>query len=106
MDIILVVNDETRNLILVTTQLLLANYQVVTASVQEDALLLARLLRPRLIVMDLVLAQGDGWAAMRELQKEAELRDIPVVVVSARSERSDVEAAFAAGARDYLKKPY
>ena len=106
MNIVLVVNDEPANLVLVTTQLLLQNYQVVTASVQEDAVQLARLLSPILIVMDLVLANGDGWQAMEALQQEAELRDIPVIVISARSEVSDKERALLAGARAYLIKPY
>ena len=106
MNLVLVVNDEPANLVLVTTQLLLQNYQVVTASVQEDAVQLARLLSPILIVMDLVLANGDGWQAMEALQQEAELRDIPVIVISARSEVSDKERALLAGARAYLIKPY
>ncbi len=107
MDLILCVNDEPRNLILVTTQLLLENYQVVTASVQEDAIELARLLRPRLIFMDLVLHNGTGWEATRAIK---ELDDIsamtPIIVISARSDAADKARAFAAGADEYLTKPY
>ena len=106
MDVVLAVNDDPRNLVLVTTQLLLLGVQVVTASMQQDAVELARLLHPRLIILDLLLEQGDGWDTTREIRELIDLPRIPIIIISAHTEAHDIERAHLAGADEFLPKPY
>jgi CheY-like chemotaxis protein len=106
MEIVLVVNDDPRNLVLVTTQLLLLGVQVVTASMQQDAVELARLLRPRLIILDLLLEKGDGWDTTHEIRELIDMPRVPIIIISAHTEAHDIERAQLAGADDFLPKPY
>ena len=106
MDVVLAVNDDPRNLVLVTTQLLLLGTQVVTASMQQDAVELARLLHPRLIILDLLLEQGDGWDTTREIRQLIDMPHVPIIIISAHTEAHEIARARLAGADDFLPKPY
>jgi CheY-like chemotaxis protein len=63
---------------------------------------LARELRPDAIALDLIMPEVDGWAVLRALKADPELRDIPVVLVTVLGDR---EMGYALGAADYLTKP-
>lgn len=105
MNIVLVVNNNPRNLILATTQLLLLNYQVATASVHDDGISLARILKPDLMVIDTV--DGDlHLDTIRIMRQDPELNQIPLVIVSAVGTVDDRERAIEAGCHDYIIKPY
>jgi phosphoserine phosphatase RsbU/P len=58
-----------------------------------------------LILMDVLMPEQDGVAACREIKRHDHLRDIPVIMVTAKSDLSNLRAAFAAGAIDYITKP-
>jgi phosphoserine phosphatase RsbU/P len=58
-----------------------------------------------LILMDVLMPEQDGVAACREIKRHDHLRDIPVIMVTAKSDLSNLQAAFAAGAIDYITKP-
>ena len=58
-----------------------------------------------LILMDVLMPEQDGVAACREIKRRDHLRDIPVIMVTAKSNLSNLQAAFAAGAIDYITKP-
>lgn len=58
-----------------------------------------------LILMDVLMPEQDGVAACREIKRHDHLRDIPVIMVTAKSDLSNLQAAFAAGAIDYISKP-
>ena len=70
-----------------------------------DALAAMRLRRPDLILLDMHLPDIDGMELLRHLKADADLADIPVVVVSADAMPTQVEAALTAGALRYLTKP-
>lgn len=57
------------------------------------------------ILMDVTMPQMDGLEACRQLKANARLRDIPVIMVTGRTEEADLAAAFEAGAMDYITKP-
>lgn len=57
------------------------------------------------VLMDVMMPQIDGLAACRQIKSHDRLRDIPIIVVTGRNEERDLEAAFAAGAIDYIVKP-
>jgi two-component system cell cycle response regulator DivK len=80
-------------------------YRVVTATNGADALNVAKLARPDLILMDIAMPQQDGLAATRRIREEAELQDVPVVALTAFDTDGFRQAAFDAGFNGYLTKP-
>lgn len=58
-----------------------------------------------LILMDVLMPEQDGVEACREIKRCDHLRDIPIIMVTAKSDLSSLQAAFAAGAIDYITKP-
>ena len=58
-----------------------------------------------LILMDVLMPELDGVSACRQIKSTAHLRDIPVIMVTAKNDLSNLKDAFAAGAMDYINKP-
>ena len=102
---ILVVDDMSDNLILISLSLQDMGYRVVTANNGEDALNVAKLARPDLILMDIAMPHQDGLAATRRIREESELQDVPVVALTAFDTDGFRQAAFDAGFNGYLTKP-
>ena len=102
---ILLVEDyqETREML--RTWLERRGYRLVEARDGQEAVELAVLAHPDLILMDLRLPELNGIAATRRLRQHAELKDVPVVVLSALEPAMFREAAFRVGCVDYLTKP-
>ncbi len=71
----------------------------------EDALTLCRRHAPDLVVLDLMLPGMDGIEVCQEIKKDAALSQIPVLMLTARSEESDVVLGLGVGADDYITKP-
>jgi CheY-like chemotaxis protein len=102
---VLVVDDMSDNLILISLSLQDMGYRVVTASNGADALNVAKLARPDLILMDIAMPQQDGLAATRRIREEAELQTVPVIALTAFDTDGFRQAAFDAGFDGYLTKP-
>ncbi len=103
MKTILVVDDEPKIVKLVRDYLERAGFAVRVASDGKSALSLARTERPDLIVLDLGLPQMDGLDVTRELRK---LSNVPIIMLTARSEESDKLIGLELGADDYITKPF
>jgi two-component system alkaline phosphatase synthesis response regulator PhoP len=103
MKTILVVDDEVKIIQLVRDYLERAGFNVQAASDGRSALSLARTARPDLIVLDLGLPQLDGLDVTRELRKHS---NVPIIMLTARSEESDKLVGLELGADDYLTKPF
>jgi len=103
-DKILVVDDEPRVVRLVTEVLKAMGYQVIAAGAGEPALELVLMERPDLVLLDVLLPRGmDGFEVCRRLR---EFSDVPVIMLTARAQSSDLLTGFDAGADDYLTKPF
>jgi CheY-like chemotaxis protein len=100
--LVLVVDDDPAVLDLLTRSLSKEGYSVRTAQSGQDALMLARELKPRLITLDVMMPSMDGWSVLTALKADPLTRDIPVVMVSIVD---DKPLGFALGAADYLTKP-
>ena len=102
---ILIVEDNPGNRMLVADLLTAKGYRSVEAKDGEEAIALARQERPDLILMDLSLPRLDGWEATRRLKADADLKDIPVVALTAHAMVGDEAKALKAGCDGYIAKP-
>jgi DNA-binding response OmpR family regulator len=103
---ILVADDEEDLRELVTYRLTRSGYQVIGAGDGLQALELAAERTPDLMVLDVMMPKLDGYELTRRVRAEAALRSIPVILLTARSQESDIDRGFEVGADDYLKKPF
>ena len=103
---ILVVDDEDDLLELVRYTLSKAGHAITCASTGEDALTLARKQPPDLIVLDLMLPGIDGMEVCRRLKADSKTRDIPIIMLTAKTEEADVISGLDRGADDYITKPF
>lgn len=103
---ILVVEDTPASLRLLTSLLSKAGYRVREAPDGELALWSARAQPPELILLDVRMPGMDGYEVCRQLKAQALLRDVPVIFLSAFGDTDDKLRGFAAGAVDFIAKPY
>ena len=100
---ILVVDDEARIVKLVRDYLERAGFDVLAAQDGETALMLARVERPDLIILDLMLPGVDGLDVCRRLRQES---GVPIIMLTARVEEADRIVGLELGADDYVTKPF
>jgi two-component system cell cycle response regulator DivK len=103
--LILIVEDNPRNLKLARDVLEFAGYRTLDAGDAEEGVRLAELHRPDLILMDVQLPGMDGDEALRRLRASTTTCDIPVVAVTAFAMKTDRERLLAEGFQGYLTKP-
>jgi DNA-binding response OmpR family regulator len=87
-------------------RLLSVSYHVEAAADGLAALELARQRPPDLILTDVMMPRMDGFALVREIRSDADLRDVPVILLTARAGEDDSVEGLEAGADDYLTKPF
>ena len=103
---VLIVDDDGFISRLVRMKVEQLGHEVETASDGAEGLRKALDLRPDLILLDLMMPRMNGLEVCRQLRAEPAGRDIPVVMLTAKAQERDIEAGFAAGANDYLVKPF
>jgi two-component system, cell cycle response regulator DivK len=103
--VVMVVEDFEDNRFMMRRLLEMSGYRVLEAINGEEAVELAHRERPQLILMDLSLPQLDGLAATRRIRQHVDLRDVPIVAVSAHDTADFHADALAAGCNDYVTKP-
>lgn len=102
---VLCVDDSAAELDLILKIVSSADLVGVSATNGKDALQRAKSEKPDLIFLDIVMLGMDGFAVMRELQKDPETKDIPVVFVSSKSQKADQAWAKMQGAKGFVPKP-
>jgi len=102
---ILVIEDNEKNLYLVTFILEKYGYQVVQARDGLTGIALARQIKPDLILLDIQLPVMDGYSVARELTRGEALRAIPIVAVTSYAMPGDRDNILAAGCVGYIEKP-
>jgi signal transduction histidine kinase/CheY-like chemotaxis protein len=102
MGTVLVIDDDASTRELVERMLTRAGYRVACAANAEEGLRTARALHPDAITLDVLMPEQDGWAVLTALKADAQLTDVPVVMLSMLDERQLGEAL---GAAAYLTKP-
>ncbi|HJX99928.1 MAG TPA: response regulator transcription factor [Streptosporangiaceae bacterium] len=101
---LLVVEDEEMILELLSGSLRFAGFDVVTAVSGAEALRAVRASRPDLVLLDVMLPDGDGFEVVRRLRSSGP--DVPVIFVTARDGVQERVAGLALGADDYVTKPF
>lgn len=103
---ILIVEDEKDIIEVLRYYLEKENYRVHVAQDGFQALELASKIIPNLILLDLMLPRLDGIETCRRLKADERLRDIPVIMVTAKAEEADKIKGLEIGADDYVTKPF
>ncbi len=102
---ILIIEDNEQNLYLVTFLLEKNGHEIVQARSGPEGIELAARLRPDLIMLDIQLPGMDGYEVARELRRNPDLRDVPIVAVTSYAMVGDRERILAAGCNAYIEKP-
>ncbi len=103
---ILVVDDEHLTTELAKVILEKNGFMVVIAGDGETALSLAQHENPDLILLDAILPSIDGFAVCKRLKESRKFKDTPILMLTARGFSSDIEEGKAAGADEYIVKPF
>jgi CheY-like chemotaxis protein/phosphoribosyl 1,2-cyclic phosphodiesterase len=105
---VLIVDDDPDIIDLLLATLRPEGFRLLSAGDGETALALVRAERPALVLLDWMMPGRTGLEVCRTIRAEADLqlRQVPVVLLTSRAEEEDIAAGFAAGATDYLTKPF
>jgi DNA-binding response OmpR family regulator len=103
---ILIIDDEPDMVTLLSKGLEANGYEVVTAVNGWDGLAMARIEKPNLILLDSLMPKMDGATTLASLKAMNETKQIPVVVLTALSDKKHITEALQNGASDYIIKPF
>jgi DNA-binding response OmpR family regulator len=103
---VLVADDDTDILELVTFYLRRAGHSVVIAHDGEEALQLVDERRPDAVILDIMMPRMTGYEVTKIMRENEETSDIPVILLSARAGGADMAHGFHLGADDYVRKPF
>jgi signal transduction histidine kinase/CheY-like chemotaxis protein len=101
-----IVADDNADMRAYLARLLGDHWQVSTAKDGEEALGLVRRLRPDLVLADVMMPRLDGLALLHAIRADEDLRDTPVILVTAQAGQDAAVAGLLAGADDYIAKPF
>lgn len=103
---VLVVDDNTENIKLAAHYLREEGYRIAFSTDGEKTLSMAGQTVYDLILMDVMMPDIDGYETCRRLKKIPEYRDVPVIFLTARTDKESIVQGFHAGGADYLTKPF
>jgi two-component system alkaline phosphatase synthesis response regulator PhoP len=101
-----VVDDDPDIYQIVEANLAAAGYDVRGACDGIEGLRLAREYAPDIVVLDVLMPEMDGWEVLRQIESDQELAGLPVVMLTCRSEDSDILRGLEQGAVEYITKPF
>jgi DNA-binding response OmpR family regulator len=104
--LVLCADDDEDILSLVSLRLRRAGFEVETAADGDEAVTIARARRPALAVLDVMMPKRTGYEVLAELRADETLREMKVILLSARVQEGDVARGMDAGADAYLAKPF
>ena len=102
---ILIVEDNEMNRDMLSRRLTRKGYEVALAEDGEAGLTAIKNGKPDIVLMDMGLPIKDGWTATAEAKADEEIKDIPIIALTAHALEADKERALAAGADDFDTKP-
>jgi len=103
---ILITEDSPTILEILKSVLVEEGYEVIAAADGQQALELARTEKPDLIILDLMLPKIDGYKVCRMLKFDEKYKNIPIIMLTARTKESDEKLGKEVGADAYIRKPF
>ncbi|MGD9143793.1 MAG: response regulator [Dehalococcoidia bacterium] len=103
---ILVVDDEPHVVRTLALFLKKEGYKVASAGNGEEALNLVHEYKPDLMLLDAMMPKKNGYEVCEEIRSDSALRDIHIIIVSARGQEADREKAISLGADEFITKPF
>jgi DNA-binding response OmpR family regulator len=103
---IVLAEDEPQIAKLVEFKLKKEGYQVTWKENGEEALKAIKEEKPDLILLDVMMPVMDGYEVLRQVKEDEGLKDIPVIMLTARAQERDVVKGIGSGAEDYITKPF
>lgn len=103
---IVIAEDEPDIRELIAFTLRFAGYEVITGNNGEEGYQLTKTERPDLVMLDVRMPKLTGYEACKRIKAEPELANIPVIFLSAKGQENEIEQGLAAGAEEYLLKPF
>jgi CheY-like chemotaxis protein len=103
---ILIAEDERDIRDLIAFTLRFAGHEVFAASNGEEAVDLAPRVNPDLVLMDVRMPRMTGYEACKAMKTDPDLKDIPIVFLSAKGQETEIQQGMEAGAEEYLLKPF
>ncbi|MGH2812884.1 MAG: response regulator transcription factor [Actinomycetota bacterium] len=103
---ILVIDDDADVRVLCRVNLEFEGFQVIEAASGAEGLDLAKSERPDLILLDVMMPELDGWEVMSALNEEEQTADVPIVMLTARSDEESQLKGWEEGILDYITKPF
>jgi DNA-binding response OmpR family regulator len=104
--LVLIVDDNPINLKLLDGILAPAGYATLMASSSSEAFDLLYKTKPDLILLDVMMPDADGYEVARRVKLSFELKDVPIIFLTAKTGTDDIVAGFEAGGIDYVTKPF
>ena len=103
---VLIVDDEKNNVFALGSYLETLDMKITTATNGAEAIeIMEKNPKPDIVLMDMMMPVMDGYEALEIMKRRYELKDIPVIAVTAKAMKGDQERCLAAGAWDYISKP-
>jgi len=81
------------------------HYEILVASDGEEGVRVAKAERPDLVLLDVVMPRMSGFEALRAIRSDGDLNDIPILMVTTRSEMAHVMEGYESGCNEYITKP-
>ncbi|MEO5973947.1 MAG: response regulator [Ilumatobacteraceae bacterium] len=103
---IVVADDDLDLCELLEMKLRQSNYEVFTATDGAQALEMVRSVHPHLVILDIMMPLMTGMEVLRHLKAEPATADIPIILMTAKRQESDISSGFALGVVDYIVKPF
>ena len=103
---ILIVDDVMSNVLLLKVLLSNEKFNIITANCGRVALEETKAKKPDLLLLDVMMPDLSGFEVAQELKKDPELRDIPIIFLTALNTTQDIVKGFQCGANDFISKPF
>jgi DNA-binding response OmpR family regulator len=103
---IAIIDDEEEMVQLLTVELESEGYQVVSATDGRAGLGMIKRERPDLIILDVMMPDVSGYEVIKALKQDGSLKNIPIIMLTAKSLDEDIQKGLDLGAQDYVTKPF
>jgi DNA-binding response OmpR family regulator len=102
---LLIVDDETATVDMLSTYFSIIGHEAVGAYSGEDGIVLAQVEKPDLLILDLMMPDIEGFEVCQRLRASGEFNSLPILILSARIDQGSIDRAITVGADAYLTKP-